>query len=227
MHRFALILSGLLLVLPASVLAQNEKDKAVKDKPEKDKPAKPEEKPEPKYIPIAQVAGTLEQAGSESGMIKLRVPIRRIEANPQAQADLIAKQPQWLNRQAQIMRNPNPYQRYQQMGQLVSEVQQAQKNLYVLKESHVDIDLELADELKVRHVVPNPGFDDMGNVRPLTKEVLKELKGKDNLPGFQAERGDLKNGQTVLLLAARERGNKDLNAKPIATIIVILAEPKP
>ena len=48
MHRFALILSGLLLVLPASVLAQNEKDKAVKDKPEKDKPAKPEEKPEKK-----------------------------------------------------------------------------------------------------------------------------------------------------------------------------------
>jgi hypothetical protein len=233
MRRLTLILAGLFFVLASPVVAQNDKEKVTKDKVEKDKPdkdklpAKLEEKPEPKYIPIAQLAGTLEQAGSESGMLKLRVPIRRIEANPQAQADLINKQPQWLRRQAEIMRNPNPYQRYQQMGQLVQEVQQAQRNLFVLKETHVDLELATAEELKVRHIVPNPGFDDMGNIRPLTKEVLKELKGKDNLPGFQAERTDLKNGQTVLLLAARERANKDPNAKPIATIIVILAEPKP
>jgi hypothetical protein len=201
-------LTSLLCVL---VLAQN-----------KDKPPP---KPEPKLIPIARIVGKLEQSG-ETGTLKLRVPIQKIEPNVQAQQELIQKQQQWTRRQWEIMRNPNPFQRYQQMVQLYQEVQQAQQNLFVVKESHVDIDFEITEELKVRNSVPMPGFDEMGNVRKLTPELAKELKGKENLPGYQGERTDLKNGQTVLVIAARDRASKDPMAKPIAALVLILLEPR-
>src|SRR5207249_5126537 len=126
------------------------------EKDKKDKKDKPEPKPEPKFVTLAQVAGTLEQS-SESGMLKLRVPIRRIEPNPQAQANLIAQQPQWMRRQYQIMQNHNPYQRYQQMVQLMQEVERAKQNLFVLKETHIDLELATVDETKVRTAIPNPG----------------------------------------------------------------------
>jgi hypothetical protein len=206
------------------MLLAPDKDKDKDNAKDKDKPV-PMVEP-PKVIPIAQVSGTLQDAG-ETGMIKLRVPIRRIEPNAQAQAAYPQQQQEWMKRQWDIMQNPNPVQRYQQMVQLANDVQQAQKNLFVLKETHVDLELQTTDDLKVRNAVPMPGFDEMGNIRQLTKEVLMELKGKENLPGFTAEKTDLKNGQTVVIIAGRERDNKDPMAKPIAMLILILVEPKP
>src|SRR5437763_6246922 len=110
---------------------------------DKDKPAP---KPEPKLVPVARLVGKLEQT-TESGMLKLRVPIRRIEPNAQAQANLPQQQQQWMQRQWDIMRNPNPLQRYQQMVQLAQDIQQAQQNLFVIKDTHVDIELQTNEDL--------------------------------------------------------------------------------
>lgn len=186
---------------------------------------KPKDKPEPpKLVPFARFAGTLQGgAGESSGMLKVRVKVPRIEANTQAQANYVNQQRGWLQRQAQIMSNPNPYQAQQQMVQLIRDIRQAQRNLFVLKEVEQDVEVLPADTIKVRTAMPDPGFDDMGNIRELTPTLLKELRGKEGLPGYKAERGDLKKGQTVLVVVSRER-KKD--AKPLATLVVILAQPK-
>ena len=103
------------------------------------------------------------------------------------------------------MRNPNPYSAQQQMIQLIRDIRQAQRNLFVIKEVQQDVEVLPADTLKVRTARPDPGFDDMGNIRELTPTLLKELRGKEGLPGYKADRGDLKNGQTVLVVVSREQ----------------------
>ena len=184
---------------------------------------KPKDKPEPpKLVPIGRLGGTLLEGGT-SGMLKVRLKLPRIEPNRQAQLNYINQQRGWLQRQAQIMRNPNPWQAQQQMIQLVRDIQNAQRNLFVIKEVQLDVEVLPADTMKVRTAVPDPGFDDMGNIRELTPALLKELRGQEGLPGFKAARGDLKNGQTVLVVVSRER-KKD--AKPLATLAIILAQPK-
>ena len=195
-----------------------------------DKKKDPEKLPpkvEPKLLPVGRLAGTLQSVGGTSGFLNLRVPIRRLEVNQQAIANLARQQQQWQLRQLQIMRTPNPFQRQQQMFDLLREVQQAQANLIVVKDSHVDVELQPADDMKVRVTEPDPGFDDMGNIRKLTPALLKELRGNEKLPGFKAEASDLRQGQTVLVVVARERGAKDPTSKLIATLVVILAQPKP
>jgi hypothetical protein len=203
--------AALLLAAPA---AAADKDKAApKDKPEP-----------PKLVPIARFAGTLQGgAGESSGTLKVRLKFPRIEPNRQAQANYLNQQRGWLQRHAQIMRNPNPFQAQEQLFQLLRDIQQAQQNLFVVKQVEQDVEVLPADDMKVRTAVPDPGFDDMGNIRELTPALLKELRGKSGLPGYKAERGDLKNGQTVLVVVSRER-KKD--AKPLATLVLILAQPK-
>jgi hypothetical protein len=189
-------------------------------------PEKPQKKEEPKLVTAGRVSGTLQSIGGTSGFLTLRVPIRRLEPNRQAIANLGRLQQQWLQRQAQIMRNRNFFQRQQQMRALIYEVQQAQNNLVVLRETYVDLELQPGDDMKVRTARPDPGFDEMGNIRKLTPALLKELRGKENLPGYKAEVSDLHQGQTVLITTARERGTKEPTNKLIATLVVILAEPK-
>ncbi len=217
--------AGWLIVLLAvgPVRADGDKDK---EKPPPKVDPKAEPKAEPKLVPVGRVAGTLQSVGETSGFLTLRIPIRRLEPNTQAIANLAQQQRQWLARQVQIMRNPNPIQRQQQMLDLVREVQQAERNLFVVKDTHVDVELQPGDDMKVRTARPDPGFDEMGNIRKLTPELLKELRGKEGLPGYKAETSDLRQGQTVLVVAARERGAKEPNPRLIATLIVILAEPK-
>jgi len=221
--------AGWLIVLLAAgpIRADGDKDKE-KPPPKVDPKVDPKADPkaEPKLIPLGRVAGTLQSVGGTSGFLTLRVPIRRLEPNTQAIANLAQQQRQWLQRQAQIMRTPNPVQRQQQMLDLVREVQQAERNLFVVKDTHVDVEFQPDEAMKVRTATPDPGFDEMGNIRKLTPELLKELRGKEGLPGFKAEASDLRQGQTVLIVAARERGAKEANPRLIATLVMILAEPK-
>jgi hypothetical protein len=202
---------------------KKEPEKVPEKVPEK---AKPPEKALPKLVPAGRLAGTLQSIGGTSGFLTLRVPIRRLEPNRAAIANLGRQQQGWLRRQALILRNPNPFQRQSQMLALAREVQQAQNNLITVRDSYVEVELQPGDDMKVRTAQPDPGFDEMGNIRKLTPALLKELRGKDNLPYYKAELSDLKEGQSVLVTAMRERGSKELTNKLIATFVVILAQPK-
>jgi hypothetical protein len=199
---------------------------------------------EPDLIPLGQLAGVVKSVGS--GTLTLEVTQRHLELSPQAQANVAKDVQQLLARQQAILQTPNPAQRQQRMVEFLQSVQQLQRdqqNLFVVKETKSSVDLRLADDIKVRLPQPPVAFDEKGNFRQYTAKELKDLKGPDNLPGFTGEVDSLAAKQTVLVVAARKRPakpadkdkekDKDKEAeksmaadeKPLATLIVILAEP--
>src|SRR5262249_41383758 len=90
--------AGWLIVLLAAgpVRADGDKDKE-KPPPKVDPKVDPKADPkaEPKLIPLGRVAGTLQSVGGTSGFLTLRIPIRRLEPNTQAIANLAQQQRQW------------------------------------------------------------------------------------------------------------------------------------
>lgn len=110
------------------------------------------------------------------------------------------------------------------------------------------------DDLKVRSVQPPVMFDDKGNRRALTQKEKLELRGSDpKLPGYAVEFDALKQEQIVEVQLATRKTPAELRAlarggaskvktktkgseadealenlgddKPLATVILILAEP--
>jgi hypothetical protein len=80
-----------------------------------------------------------------------------------------------------------------------------------------DVELEMADSVKIRSTHPLQQFDDKGNIKKrFTPKELKELKGDERLPGYSAELTDLHPGQTVSVKLARVRPAKPTDAPPAA-----------
>jgi hypothetical protein len=199
--RRGFYLAAFFALCAASALAAEPKKDAEKD------PKKPE--PE-KLISLGQVAGVLTSTGGSESGYTIRVTLHVVEPNPQAQLDLLKKNQQLVQKQAQIMRERNPWQRQQQMVQFMREAQQAPGNLFTVKEVQQDVKAGAADDMKVRLAQPPEAFDDKGNLRKYTDKELKELKGTDSsLPGYTGALDDLKNNQLVLVTLAR----KPLKAK--------------
>src|SRR6516165_6645423 len=74
--------------------------------------AKEEKKPEgDKFINLGQVAGVLTSIGGSEADYTIRVTLYVPQINQQAAAELLKKQQQLTQRQAEIMRNRNPAQR--------------------------------------------------------------------------------------------------------------------
>jgi len=107
--------------------------------------------------------------------------------------------------------NTNPQQRLQQMLQAQQQMAQHQVQMYQPESVTRDVELQTIEDVKVRMLTPPPQFDDKGHVKKYTakelKELLKELKGPDpKLPGFQAEFGDLHEGQIVQVHLVKKKG---------------------
>ncbi len=165
---------------------------------------KEEKKPEAeKLISLGQVAGVLTSTGGSEADYTIRVTLRVVEPNPQAEVELLKKHQQLVQRQMQVMSTRNPWQRQQQMAQLLRDAQQAPANLFVVKEVQQDIRAVPADDMKVRLAQPPPAFDDKGHIKKYTAKELKELKGPDNLPGYTGTLDDVKTGQLVVVHLAR------------------------
>lgn len=121
---------------------------------------------------------------------------------------------------------------------------------YERVESNVDVVPH--DDLKVRSMQPPVVFDDKGNRRPLTAKEKQDLRGTDRLPGYAVDFDSLKLDQIVEVHLASRKTPAELRAmsrtpakakaktkgsetdetleglgddKPLATVIVILAEP--
>jgi hypothetical protein len=74
-----------------------------------------------------------------------------------------------------------------------------------------EVELLVADDLKVRVMQPPVEFDEKGKPRKRTAKELKELKGGDpKLPGYQADFDSLKPNQVVRLTLI---GKKDTRGK--------------
>ncbi|MGH7170098.1 MAG: hypothetical protein ACRELG_07470 [Gemmataceae bacterium] len=212
-HPTTVTLTILLLTLPA--LGADEKKATVKggdkspsaatsaDKHVADKPARP------RYVPVGTLRGTVKSVDASASALTLRAHIQRLEPDVQAQKNYLDRLRQLTIRRQQIAMNPNPGQAQQQYQQLVRDVQnlqQSRKNLYRVKTVEEDVNLTLAEDVKVRATQPGSTFDDKGNVKQYTPEELKELKGPDpKLPGFRAELTDLQAGQEVLVQVVRPR----------------------
>ncbi len=197
-----------------------------------DKPD-PKDKPDPpavKYVRIGSVAGVVQSVPGEDGVLKIKVTIRSLEPNLQAQANLLQEEQQLMVRQQIALRIRNPILRQQEF---ISIYQAAQsmggENLFTLKEVQKDLEFETVDETKVRTAALPIVFDDKGDPKKLTPAELKELKGPDHLPGYTSETSALHVGQQVVVTAGRRKlapGEKPLaEEKPVATMIVIVGDP--
>jgi hypothetical protein len=100
----------------------------------------------------------------------------------------------------------------------------------------VDSELQSIDDVKVRSVYPPMQFDEKGRARKPTAKELKELRGTDKLPGYQAEFSDLKMEQIVdVTLVTKKRPPRTLPKKgtlgeeytPKMSVIIILSPLNP
>jgi hypothetical protein len=99
-----------------------------------------------------------------------------------------------------------------------------------------DIELQAADDVKVRLLNPPTAFDAKGNPRKYTAKELKELRGPGHLPGYPGDFDSLKVDQIVQVTLKKQKNQprywakKDKEAssepKPVVTLIVILQEPR-
>jgi hypothetical protein len=122
-----------------------------------------------------------------------------------------------------------------QVQLLQAQVQMMQ----VHKENH-NIDVDASDDVKVRLKDPPVTFDDKGNVKKYTAKELKELKGDPKLPGYAGDFDSIHQDQIIQVTLSKmkeapkkagKEKDKDADAlagdnKPVATMIMILAEPR-
>src|SRR5262245_45184130 len=130
--RPLLLSAGLLALLAAPLAADDDK--------------KPAEDPADKLTPVGRLIGSLRDRGTEGGwVLHFSVPV--IEPNLQAQANYLRQLQQLLVRQQVALRQPNPWQRQQQMLDILRDAQnlaRQQKDLYTVRQVEQDLPLELA-----------------------------------------------------------------------------------
>jgi hypothetical protein len=200
----------LAFTLPA--LAADEKDakkkkakepakKAKKEKKEKgNQDADPPEKPEKVVYGQTFLAVLTQVASNSQKDFAVEISYRYLEVNPGAVNSLAQIQVQ--QRQAMLIRNP--VQRQQQLAQIAVQLQQAQRNLYHVKEKKQKVDLRAADEMKIRTLLPPVEYDDNGAIKKYTAKELRKLKGPGNLPGYPGDWESLRAQQVVRVYLAKK-----------------------
>ncbi len=176
------------------------------------------------------LVGKVDSVSADQSLI-LRVEYEVAVPNPNykgprnpAVHPITAKTPQELARQLQ-----------QQALRLQKEEAQYLKNAFKIEIEHKDYEFKSSEKVLVRlQDLPNE-FDDKGNPKKYTAEERKELKGPDpKQPGYAADFGKLKVGQTVRLTLVKPKVDKDANKddkdadeiarRPQMSLIMILAD---
>ena len=167
--RCGFYLATLLVVGTASAFADDPKKDAAKD----------DKKPEAeKLISLGQVAGVLTNTGGSEANYTIRVSVPVVEPNQQAQVDYVRRQQQLVLRQVQIMTIRNPFQRQQQMVQLVRDAQQMPQNLFTVKQVQQDIHAVPADDMKVRFLAhPPAAFGRQGQHQEIHRQGVEGTQG--------------------------------------------------
>ena len=110
---------------------------------------------------------------------------------------------------------------------------------YSIQTINQDVELQAADDIKVRIPKPPPAFDDKGRPKKYSEKELRELKGPGNLPGYTGDFENVRPGQVVQVYLGKKKEalkpqpkkkkGEDQEApdnKPQATMIVILLDPQ-
>ncbi len=186
-------IAAALVVLPAALSLAGAEDKTSPESPAGDR-----------LVPVGVIAGVVQDTAGRS-TLSLKVTLRFLEPNPQAQTRYAERYQQLFARQQSILTERNLGQQQQQLAQLLRDAEgllASQKDLFRVKEVQKDVELPLAEQVKVRSAVPVQAFDDKGNIKRYTAKELKEMRGTERLPGFAADLSDVQPGQTVLVKVA-------------------------
>ncbi len=199
-----------------------------------------------KMYRAGQLAGKILTINESKKSVRLQVTLQYPKLNQGALNSLV--QAQINMQQAALNRDYNS--RIQGIANAQRQMLQAQATLYSLETHTKDVELQAAEEVKVRQAHPPESFDDKGKLKKYTAKELKELKGPDpKLPGYNAEFSDLREGQyvTVSLVKKKDAPHtklpprrpikdpkeaKDVDADlllenlPQMSVIVIVADPK-
>jgi hypothetical protein len=213
--------------------------------------------PKDKLVATGVFIGKMGQVEGTSKWFTVQVPKRIAVPNPGALANIANLKVQYANYQAQLA---------SQQAQLVNaiknkdaagannvrnaiantqnamaatqiEIQRNQLVAVTYQEKTYDVELQAADDMKVRLLQPPVAFDDNGKPKKYTKKELDELKGSDKkLPGYTASFENLRPGQEVEVYLAKKKDSGKPSAKdpdadtksdkrPFVTMIVIRREP--
>jgi hypothetical protein len=204
----AVLLCGC-LAIPAFAA---DKDKA-KDKADAKKDADKGVTTEKMYR-AGQLAGKILTVNESKKSIRLQVTLQYPKLNTGALNSYVQAQ---LNLQ-QAMLNRDYNARLQGIANAQRQMLQAEMTLYSMQTMTKDVELQTADEVKVRQASPPESFDDKGKLKKYTAKELKELKGPDpKLPGYNGEFSDLREGQyvTVTLVKKKDAPSRLPPRKPI------------
>lgn len=186
------------------------------------------------------LAKLLQVEGSQK-YLTVDITVQTPLPNLDAQRNLLNLQQQLLDAQ----RESTPLSRARRIRDLSIEMEKNKRNLVTMREEHQRLELQAADDMKVRTMILPLEYDDKGKPKKLTQKELKELKGPDaKLPGYAATFDDLKAEQIVEVYLARPKTtappvrsrvkdskDKDVDPaapesdKPVVIMIVIHKEP--
>jgi hypothetical protein len=197
MRAAAVLLFGC-LALPAFAA---DKDKA-KDKADAKKDADKGVTSEKMYR-AGQLTGKVLTVVESKKSIRLQVTLQYPKLNTGALNSLIQAQ----NSMQQAAYNRDPNGRAQGMYNAQMQMLRAQATLYQMQSMTKDVELQTAEDVKVRLAQPPQTFDDKGKVKRYTAKELKELRGPDpKVPGYNAEFSDLREGQVVNVTLVKKKG---------------------
>jgi hypothetical protein len=223
-----------MLVLPAT--AQNTKKKPDADV-DKDQ-AKAVSDSKKKLVAAGKVAGKLTQVEGSQKYLTVQVTTKLAAPNASAQQQMLNLQRQIA--EAQLDRNPAN--RARRLADLQVQMARQQANMVQYKDHHYNVELQAADNMKVRTLSLPVEYDDKGKPRKYTAKELSDLKGSDpKLLGYTAEFDNLRVGQEVEVTVLRPKTTTTAKPKPKdkdrdlvaeedrlqATLIVILRDPPP
>jgi hypothetical protein len=199
--------------------------------------------PKEKLVSTGMFTGKMGQVEGTSKWFTVQVVQRIPVQNAGALQNIINLQANLASYQAQLpdaIRNKNVQQIQNLQAAILSTQAQIAQNKAILityQQKTYDVELQAADEMKVRLLQPPTAFDDNGKPKKYTKKELDELKGPDKkLPGYTAAFESLRPGQVVDVYLAKKKDTGKPSAKDpdkdtksdkrlLVTMIVIRGEP--
>lgn len=214
---FGTLLAALSFILLGTTSAQ-EKDKAkgkvdpkaAEKKDDKGEAKKDDEKPNP-FLDEKDPKKKEEKPGEEKVVYgqSLRAKIKRFDANsdryfsievptpdPKRVYDLNVWKAQQLN---SIANDRNFANRANRIRQYQLDLARRQNDVFVMQE----IELQAAEDIRVRTNFPPVVYDDKGFLKKWTVAELRKLRGNSKLPGYPTEFDSLRPGQVVSVYLAK------------------------
>lgn len=173
--------------------------------------------------------GTLLSIPSAGGSFTVDVQYKYLEATKSggggngAMAGLYSAQQRIAQLQMQVMAARSPWQAMQAMQQLRNAMGQMQAALIRAQQASLPVsnfrvvtgrktvEFHAAEDVAVRNLYLPAEYDDKGQLKKMTTEEVKKLKGNPRLPGFEGKMDDLKTGSTVVIVMSRTMPAKPVN----------------